>query len=104
MTATKQEIVAYDLGEEGETWMVEGTLDPDEAKAAVFALWAEQNVEAEYAEQINGAPMEFKPSDAWWWESVSPEYPDQEAWLRGIINGNPAPKGTPTFTGVLVTV
>jgi len=88
-------INAYDLGEDGNRWMVEGTLDPDEARKAVRALWGEQGVTADNAEF---GPLTCEPREDWWWEPLSAEMPDDEAWLRHKNR----PEGVEPFAGVLV--
>lgn len=95
---TEQEIRAYDLGEDGEMWMVEGTRDPEVAKKAVYALWDEQGVADEYAENVVQDALDCAPGDSWWWEPVNPSEPDDEALLRH----DERPEGVEPFVGVLV--
>lgn len=100
---TEQQITAYDLGEDGEQWMVEGTLDPDAARGAVLALWVEQGVATEYAEQVSGkAEMSYAPKESWWWATVDEDGTEHDPWLRGFAADDPAPEGVAAFSGVLV--
>ncbi len=89
-------IEAYDLGEDGESWMVEGTLDPEAAERAVRELWVEQGV----AEENNSdfPVLKFEPREDWWWAPVNEKYPDDDMFL---MHGN-IPEDKRTFIGVWV--
>ncbi len=98
------EIKAYDLGEDGEQWMVEGTLD--EAVARRFYGNPTQGDDYfppnEFGERAE--PMwTFTPREDWYWLPVNSEHPDEDAILRSLTEHGTDERATgEMFVGVLV--
>lgn len=98
--ATMSEV--QELGEDGGSWMVTGA--PNE-QAAVDAVRSWLNEICEGDEHLDEMLADLDSakcieSDKWWWEPVTPEHPNSEAWLRGVDDHNPT--GQPTFSGIWV--
>lgn len=99
-TSTNPEI--YELGEDGDSWIVL-TADPMEAEKRVRSWW-EQNLDAldredQYGEVTSG-DFRFTYRDNWAWKPIDPDVPDDEAYLVRDAEGD----GLERFAGTLVTL
>jgi len=80
---TLDEVVVWDLGEDGENWLIEGTTDGDLGLKAL-ALWIEE-VEPEVTERFESFPEDLRNSftarDDWFWRDLNPAHPNEDMEL-----------------------
>lgn len=77
------EVVVWDLGEDGENWLIEGTTDGDLGLKAL-ALWIEE-VEPEVADDYESFPEDLRNSftvrEDWFWRDLNPAHPNEDMEL-----------------------
>lgn len=102
----ENDIEVMDLGEEGEQWLVMNAADDDAARRAVVEHLREQGVLEEYEDARDDADsLACGGRDDWYWVPVSPEHPDEEAYLRSVKgHGENEHSAKGVFSAHLVTV
>lgn len=96
-------ITTYELGEEGDSWYVEGTIDPAEALENVKS-WLEGTVPEilEDGWEKFSARLDVHPSDTWFFVPLSSKYPEDEQVLRNKDSHPELYTGQLLMKGVLV--
>ncbi|REK73665.1 hypothetical protein DX116_09070 [Aeromicrobium endophyticum] len=100
--ADDETLTVIELGQEDDSWFVQGTDDVDRARAAVrehvrgmFA--GHLDLAEEVLVQVGTAAP--TTGDDWWWQPVDPEEPDHEAYLRNA-HEHATPSSARLVTGV----
>lgn len=99
---TLDEVVVWDLGEDGENWLIEGTTNSDLGLKAL-ALWIEE-VEPEAAEGYENFPEDLRSSftlrEDWFWRDLNPSYPNEDMELCWKSRDAHRWSGEPLFRGI----
>ena len=97
------ELTVWELGEDGDSWYVEGTLDINAAKLAVKD-WLEytspeiiDNGWEHYSQRLS-----THPSKTYFWKPLFPQYPDEESILLNAAANPEDYEGQPLMQGTLV--
>jgi len=99
MTATEA-IEVIELGEDGGSWLVLNATE-DEVAPAIIA-WLDETWGGEMEVGCWHSIRTAEPTlrEDWYWEPVSDEQPEDEAFLRSVAHDGTTAR--PTFTGYLV--
>lgn len=99
---TLDEVVVWDLGEDGENWLIEGTTD-GELGLRALALWIEE-VDPEAPAHYENFPEDlrnsFTPRDDWFWRDLNPNHPNEDMELCWKSRDAHRWSGEPLFKGI----
>lgn len=97
------DVVVWELGEHGGNWFVEGTQDTQEAIKALE--WWLNDTDPEmlqewpsFLDQVN-----LTVRDNWFWQSLNPQYPEDESVLRNLDQHKESYKNQPLMRGIFIT-
>jgi hypothetical protein len=103
MSMTDDEnLIVIELGEEDDSWFVQGTDNVERARAAVRAHVRDMfNRHLDLAEEVlvQVGTATSTVGDDWWWQPVDPEEPAHEAYLRNA-HEHATPSSAHLLTGV----
>lgn len=93
-----------ELGEDGDSWFVEDTLDTELAKTAVKqwlkSVYGDDDYFSEFVKMLNLSNAEAR--DDWFWRPVHAEFPQDEAVLRNLENDESEYARQDLFSGVYI--
>lgn len=96
-----EELTAWELGENGDSWFIEGTIDQGLAQIAV-QRWIAGTAPDTLQNYYDHGQFHFSAHRDWYWEPISEEHPEGESILRRVSKHG-ASGGKPLFSGVHVS-
>jgi hypothetical protein len=100
--ADDEKLIVIEMGEEEDSWFVQGTTNVDAARSAVRAHVRDMfDGHLDLVEEVLVQVGTASPTvgDDWWWQPVDPEEPDDEAYLRNA-HEHATPSSARLMTGV----